>query len=212
MIEVAIEKQLCYFNLKISFKLGNEVLALQGPSGSGKTTILDCIAGLKKPDKGCIKVKDKVLFSSLEKVNLLIKNRNVGYVFQNYALFPHITVEENVLFGLHQKRPEHLEYAQYIMKVFGIEHLKSRRPNEISGGEKQRVALARALTMKPDILLLDEPFSALDKETKSIVYEEFIQFKKIWDIGAILVTHDSYEANLLADKIIDIKEGKIIAE
>ncbi|ENK1243473.1 ATP-binding cassette domain-containing protein [Clostridium botulinum] len=207
MVELDIVKKLKYFDLQCKLTLGNEVVVLQGTSGSGKTTTLDCIAGIKKPDKGTININDRVVFSSSENIDLPIKDRHIGYLFQNYALFPHMTVEENILFGVKNQKDYYINYINYITEIFKIEHLKDRRPNQISGGEKQRVALARALAVKPNVLMLDEPFSALDKDTKEVVYKEFIEYKKNFKISIILVTHNSYEAELLADRTMIIHEG-----
>ncbi|MBU5298634.1 ATP-binding cassette domain-containing protein [Clostridium sporogenes] len=210
MIKLDIVKSLNHFDLQCKLTLGNEVVALQGSSGSGKTTILDCIAGIRTPDKGIIKIDNKIVFSSSENINLPIKDRHIGYLFQNYALFPHMTVEENILFGVKNQKNYDISYIKYITETFKIEHLKDRKPNEISGGEKQRVALARALAIKPNILMLDEPFSALDKDTKEVVYKEFMEYKKKFRISIILVTHNSYEAELLADRSIIIHEGVLV--
>ncbi|EPY2276071.1 ATP-binding cassette domain-containing protein [Clostridium sporogenes] len=210
MIKLDIVKSLNNFDLQCKLNLGNEVVALQGSSGSGKTTILDCIAGIKTPDKGIIKIDNKTVFSSSENINLPIKDRHIGYLFQNYALFPHMTVEENILFGVKNQKKYDISYIKYITETFKIEHLKDRKPNQISGGEKQRVALARALAIKPNVLMLDEPFSSLDKDTKEVVYKEFTEYKKKFKISIILVTHNSYEAELLADRSIIIHEGVLV--
>ncbi|HDK7156857.1 TPA: ATP-binding cassette domain-containing protein [Clostridium botulinum] len=210
MIKLDIVKSLNHFDLQCKLTLGNEVVALQGSSGSGKTTILDCIAGIRTPDKGIIKIDNNIVFSSSENINLPIRDRHIGYLFQNYALFPHMTVEENILFGVKNQKNYDISYIKYITETFKIEHLKDRKPNQISGGEKQRVALARALAIKPNILMLDEPFSALDKDTKEVVYKEFMEYKKKFRISIILVTHNSYEAELLADRSIIIHEGVLV--
>ncbi|AKN31729.1 ABC transporter [Clostridium carboxidivorans P7] len=209
MLNVRIFKKMYCFDLDVNFSLNKEVLVIQGHSGSGKTTILDCISGIKTPEEGEISVGNEAIFSSKKNINMKIKDRNIGYVFQNYALFPHMTIEKNILFGLECKNLKDTNYIEHIMKVFNIDHLKRRYPKQISGGEKQRVALARALSIKPDVLLLDEPFSALDVQTKSIVYEEFLQLKKLYSIDIILVTHNPEEARLLGDKIIHIDYGRI---
>ncbi len=209
MLNVKIFKKMYCFDLDVNFSLNKEVLVIQGHSGSGKTTILDCISGIKTPESGEISTGSHAVFSSEKNINTKIKDRNIGYVFQNYALFPHMTIEKNILFGLNCKNLKDVNYIEHIMKIFNIDHLKKRYPKQISGGEKQRVALARALSIKPDVLLLDEPFSALDVETKSIVYDEFLQLKKLYSIDIILVTHNSEEARLLGDKIIHISYGKI---
>lgn len=210
MIKMDIVESLNNFDLKCKLNLGNEVVALQGSSGSGKTTILDCIAGIKNPNKGIIKIDNKTVFSSSKNINLPIKDRHIGYLFQNYALFPHMTVEENILFGVKNQKNYDISYIKYITETFKIEHLKDRKPNQISGGEKQRVALARALAIKPNVLMLDEPFSSLDKDTKEVVYKEFMEYKKKFKISIILVTHNSYEAELLADRSIIIHEGVLV--
>lgn len=212
MINIDIFKKLNYFDLNVKFQVNKEVLVIQGASGSGKTSIFDSICGIKTPDKGNIELNGNVVYSHEEKINLPLRERNIGYVFQNYALFPHMTVKENVLFGIlyNKNSKSNIEYGNYIMEVLKIKHLENRYPKEISGGEKQRVALSRALSIKPDIMLLDEPFSALDSETKELVYKEFITFKEMWNVSVILVTHDNNEATLLGDRIINLKDGKIL--
>lgn len=208
-VDIKLFKQLAFFDLNIELSLNKELLVIQGQSGSGKTTILDCIAGIKSADSGEIKVGNELLFSTQHKVNKKIRDRNIGYVFQNYALFPNMTVEKNIQFGIRKKNLEDLKYVEYIMDSLRIGHLRHRYPHEISGGEKQRVALGRALSIRPRLLLLDEPFSALDTETRKHVYGEFLQFKKTWDISMILITHNDEEAKLLGDRIINIKEGRL---
>lgn len=208
-IEVSLFKKLEFFNLDISFSLEREVLVIQGRSGSGKTTILDCLAGIKSPDSGEIRVGEETLFSSASSINRPIKSRGIGYVFQNYALFPNMTVEENIGFGVDKKSPIERSYVERVMDSLKIVHLKKRYPHEISGGEKQRVALGRALSTRPKLLLLDEPFSALDTDTKDHVYGEFLEFKKEWNISTIMITHNDDEAKLLGDRIIHIKDGKL---
>lgn len=210
MFKVDIYKKLQHFNIDISFTVDKEVLVIKGPSGSGKTTILDCIAGIKQPDKGSIVINDRVIYSSEDKINVPIKDRNIGYVFQDYALFPHMTVKNNILFGIKSKGLKDLRFAEYLMKALRIEHLENSYPSRISGGEKQRAALARALSTSPELLLLDEPFSALDYDTKLSVYQEFKEFRKSLDIDIILITHDDEEANLLGDRIINIKNGVLV--
>lgn len=202
MIRVDLSKKLPYFELNTSFKADKEVLVIQGPSGAGKTTILNCIAGIIPPDRGEILIGGKTVFSTADNINLPIRERDIGYVFQNYALFPHMTVRENIRFGLKSKGAKDNGYADHITQVFKIKHLESMNPWQISGGEKQRVALARALAAKPQLLLLDEPFSALDSDTKQTVYKEFLEFKKMWEIDIILVTHNADEAQMFADQVV----------
>lgn len=217
-INFRIVKKLNYFTLDVDFSMGNELLVIEGASGAGKTTILNCLAGTVTPDEGIIAVDDRTLFSHTDKVNVPAEKRNLGYLFQNYALFPNMTVKQNVLYGLKNKkeyrrresRKELLEYAAYMMETLGISHLADKSAASISGGEKQRVALARAMVTKPALLLLDEPFSALDENTKCRVYDEFMGFKETLGIPTILITHNHRETELFADKNITLMEGKVI--
>lgn len=217
-VNFRIVKKLNYFTLDVDFSMGNELLVIEGASGAGKTTILNCLAGTVTPDEGRIAVDDRILFSHTDKVNVPAEKRNLGYLFQNYALFPNMTVKQNVLYGLKNKkeyrrresRKELLEYAAYMMETLGISHLVDKSAASISGGEKQRVALARAMVTKPALLLLDEPFSALDENTKCRVYDEFMGFKETLGIPTILITHNHRETELFADKNITLMEGKVI--
>ena len=207
MLDVDIQKKLEFFELDIKFTVGNGLLAIQGMSGSGKTTILNCISGIKTADKGHIRLNNKIFFSSNDNINMKIKDRNVGYVFQNYALFPHMTVRENILFGVNKKYTDYEKELSYISDMMKIRHLMDKYPSEISGGEKQRVAFARAMIIRPHILLLDEPFSALDEDLN----KDLLNIKKSQNIPIILITHNKNEAKILADKIIYIHNGKIKA-
>lgn len=210
-----IKKQLDRFQVDVEYSFEKGVLVIQGESGAGKTTVLNCISGLKEPDSGKIRIGDQVVFD--EKTNVPVKKRQIGYLFQNYALFPNMTVGKNVIYGIKnkkeykdkEKRKELLDYADYIMETFQITHLKKRYPHNISGGEKQRVALARAIVTRPRLLLLDEPFSALDMKTKEVVYEEFQSFKKTLGIPTILITHDPRESEMFADHKIFMRDGVI---
>ena len=213
-----IYKSLDYFDLDVEYSLGNELLVIEGESGAGKTTILNCLAGVRTPDRGMIAVDGRKLFDSSERINVPAEKRNVGYLFQNYALFPTMSVKANILYGIKNqkdywtrgKRKELLDYADYMMDILGISHLADKKPGTISGGEKQRAALARAMVTKPSLLLLDEPFSALDENTKSRVYDEFQSFKETLKIPTVFITHNHKESELFADKHIFIKEGRII--
>ena len=212
LLEVNIQKKLEFFDLDISFNLQKGLLAIQGLSGSGKTTTLDCISGIKTPDTGYIMLNGKYLYSSENKINLPIRKRNVGYVFQNYALFPNMTVKKNIFFGIDEKDNKAKDYALNLVNKLKIKHLLDRYPSDISGGERQRVAFARALSVRPEILLMDEPFSALDEDLKEELYEDFIDFKSKEKIPMILITHNKYEANKLADDIIHFENGKIVMQ
>ncbi len=210
MVRVDLFKKLHYYDLEVKLEMDREVLVIQGESGAGKTTILDILAGIRQPDRGEILLEDKVVFSSAQGVNLPIRNRDIGYVFQNYALFPHLTVRENIRFGIESRRSGDFAYSDYITEVMKIKHLQNRYPSQLSGGEKQRVALARALAVRPRLLLLDEPFSALDGNTRRVIYEEFLEFKNLWQLDMILITHNNEEAALLGDRILRIREGVLV--
>ncbi|NLD20076.1 MAG: ATP-binding cassette domain-containing protein [Clostridiales bacterium] len=213
-----IYKKLYYFDLDVEVSMKDEFLVIEGSSGAGKTTILNCIAGIKKPDDGEIYIDERELFNHTKGIHISAEKRNIGYLFQNYALFPNMSVKNNILYGLKNKKEyrkretkkELLEYAEYMMETLGISHLSDKRPTNISGGEKQRVALARAMVTKPSLMLLDEPFSALDENTKEKIYEEFLAFKETLKIPTILITHNHKETELFADKNITLKEGRIV--
>lgn len=208
-----IMKKLDHFTLDIECSIDNEILVIEGPSGAGKTTVLNCIAGIVRPDNGEIVLNGLDMFNK----NIPIEKRNIGYLFQNYALFPHMTVKENILYGLKNtsdykdksKRRELLDFADHTIESLGISPLAEKKATAISGGEKQRTALARAMVTKPELLLLDEPFSALDENTKEKIYKEFAVFKDTLKIPTILITHDHRETELFADKHIILKEGRI---
>jgi len=210
MLEAHFKKILPTFELEVDISLTNGILVLVGPSGAGKTTILQCVAGLQTPTWGGINIHGKTVFSSEDQANIPIRNRRIGYVFQDYALFPHMTVEKNVLYGKPKKgsTPHKALTDSNVLELLKIEHLRDRYPNQISGGEKQRVALARALMTEPELLLLDEPLSALDQDTRSTVQQELLRLQVQWQIPFIVVTHDVKEAEFLGDQIIKLDHGK----
>jgi molybdate transport system ATP-binding protein len=180
---------------------------LWGESGAGKTTILNCIAGLSEPDRGEILVEGKTVFSSTRKINLPSRERSVGFVFQNYALFPHLTAEENV--ALAMPRSTRRRAVEYLER-FHIARMRRAKPPFLSGGERQRLALARALAIKPRLLLLDEPFSALDRRTREETHREFLALREQLSMSVILVTHDRKEAELLGNRIYELRDGKVL--
>ncbi len=188
-------------NVKIELKKG-EFLAVTGESGSGKTTLLRIIAGLEKA-KGRIKVGNEIWQD--DKKFLPPQKREIGYVFQDFALFPNMNVLQNLLYV-----KKDIDFAMYLLKLSGIENLKDRFPNTLSGGQKQRVALCRALMRKPKILLLDEPFSALDEKRREDLQEKLYLFHKKFDLTTIMVTHSSNEIYKLADNMLELKYGKQI--
>ncbi|MUV37597.1 Molybdate-transporting ATPase [Lentibacillus sp. JNUCC-1] len=203
MLQVDIQKKLTHFPLDVDFTVGNEIVVLFGPSGSGKTTILNCLAGLTKPDEGSIQLNGRYFFRK-NGVSLQPQSRNVGYLFQDYALFPHMTVWKNVMYGAKSEA-----LAKRLLSQLNIEHLKQQYPLQISGGEKQRVAIARALATEPELLLLDEPFSALDDVTREKGHQELIELHKLWKIPIIMVTHSHAEAEELGDRIMYVDKGQL---
>lgn len=204
MLSVKLMKKLKNYSLDVSFKVHNEIVVLFGPSGAGKTTILNAIAGISNPDKGLIQLNDRVLFQTKRRA-VPIQKRQIGYLFQDYSLFPHMTVEKNIQYG---SKEEGLVYQ--LADVVGILHLLASYPHQISGGEKQRVALVRALATKPECLLLDEPFSALDEKTRVECQDELLRLHQTWKIPVIMVTHQKEEAEKLGDRILYMEEGKLL--
>ena len=206
MLTVNFTKQLEHFELAMDFSMTDEIIALIGPSGSGKTTLLNCIAGITQPDAGAIALNGSVFYEEGQKP-LKIQKRRTGYLFQDYALFPHLSVEENILYGT--KKGDDLTHITELSKLLGISGFLDKYPHQISGGEKQRVALARALAAKPDILLLDEPFSALDDETRARCQQQLQKIHERWKIPVIFVTHLKADAEKLADRIIKVDRGRM---
>ncbi|HOV80363.1 MAG TPA: ATP-binding cassette domain-containing protein [Bacillota bacterium] len=213
MLEFQITKTLWYFDLELHVRIGNQILVLWGPSGSGKTTVLHCLAGLLKPSAGFIELNDRVLFSSDRKINVPARLRNTGYLFQDYALFSHMTVRHNVMYGLlkRKNRPGTDADVVELLKLFGVEHLADRYPGQLSGGEKQRVALARALAVQPELLLLDEPLNALDKNTRVSLRQEIKKIHRRWRIPFVLVTHNEEDAGFLGDEIVYLNRGRLFS-
>ena len=187
------------FRLQLSLEVG-ATLALVGPSGAGKTTVLRAVAGLVRPESGRISVDDEVFFDGERGIALPPEQRRVGLVFQEYALFPHMTVRQNVEYARRRAADEYLER-------FRIAHLEHARPHQLSGGERQRVALARALARDPQVLLLDEPLSALDAHTKTTVRAELHELLADLELPVLLVTHDFEDAAALADEVGVIVDG-----
>lgn len=205
---VDIKKKMPGFTLDISFETGENSLGILGESGSGKSMTLRCIAGLVKPDKGKIILNDRVLFDSEKGINIPIKDRRVGYLFQNYALFPHMTVEQNIAYGLKGKEKLLKTTIDEMLDKLHIENLRKKYPYQLSGGQQQRVALARALAVKPDVLLLDEPFSALDNHLRNLMIKQMIETLSIYKGVTLFVTHNMDEAYQLCDNLLVVAKGK----
>ena len=207
---VDIEKRLGTFRLKVCFEAGDEVLALLGASGCGKSMTLMCIAGIEKPDRGRIVLDGRTLFDSEKRIDLPPQKRKVGYLFQQYALFPNMTVRQNIAAGVRSGREADAIIDEIIRKM-NLEGTEKKRPHQLSGGQQQRVALARILVNEPEVLLLDEPFSALDSHLRFRLEQELRKTLSSFGKTAVLVSHNRDEVYRLSDKIAVIHDGNIEA-
>ena len=206
---VNIEKRLRDFTLTANFTLTDTTLALLGASGSGKSMTLKCIAGLERPDRGQIVLNERILFDSEKGINLPPQARSVGYLFQNYALFPNMTVRENIIFALDGSQEEKERIFAENVARFSLDGLENAYPAALSGGQQQRVAFARILARGADVLLLDEPLSALDTHLKWQIETALREILTMQDISAILVTHDRDEAFRIAQEIATVDRGQL---
>jgi molybdate transport system ATP-binding protein len=201
------------FVLEVQFQAAAGFTILFGPSGAGKTTLLDCVAGLTKPESGHIAIGSQILFDAEDRTDLPVRKRRVGYVFQGLALFPHLTVEHNVQYGLaHLPQAERAQRVSTILQAFRIPHLAQRYPREISGGESQRTALARTLVTDPAVLLLDEPLAALDAATKSKIMDDLRNWNLAHRIPILYVTHSREEVFALGERVLVLDAGRIVAQ
>lgn len=215
MISIHLQKKLLSAEGKMELNLDLEIkkgafIAICGPSGSGKTTLLRLIAGLTKPDKGKILYENTMWLDSTQKVNLPPQKRQLGFVFQDYALFPNMTVQGNLEYAL--KKNQSKEIIKELIAVMELATLANRFPFKLSGGQQQRVALARALVQKPGLLLLDEPLSALDPEMRTKLQNYILKVHKTYKLTTILVSHDQYEVAKMADRVLNMRLGKIISD
>ncbi len=186
------------------------VTALIGESGCGKTTVLRCLAGLDVPERGRVSFAGTVWFDAQARVNLRSQQRGIGYLFQEYALFPHMTVFENIAFGLMRvEKPEIRQRVIHLLEMLQLAELAARYPQELSGGQQQRVALARTVAPRPKLLLLDEPLSALDAPTRAELRRDLRQFLAEWAIPTIIVTHDAAEVTAIADDVVVLCNGRV---
>jgi|TARA_R110002072_G_scaffold36053_36_gene106259 molybdate transport system ATP-binding protein len=214
MAEVSVEKRLGAFQLSISTQIAAHGLtAIFGRSGCGKTTLINTIAGLIAPDSGRIQIGDRLLFDSQQQINLKPEERRLGYVFQESRLFPHLSVQENLLYGYRRaKRQDRKIALGDIVDLLGVKALLARRPDRLSGGEKQRVALGRALLSNPAALLMDEPLAALDLPRKEEVLPFIEKLRDHFGLPILYVSHSMEEIMRLADSMLLISEGKLVAQ
>lgn len=212
MIEINIQKLLNTQNGLITLDVNTKIhkhtfLGIFGKSGAGKTTLLRILSGLSKPDSGKIIVDGEIWLDTDKNINLPPQQRKIGFVFQDYALFPHLNVYQNLCFGLKSKKDRYK--VDEILSLMELNNLKYVKPHTLSGGQKQRVALARALVYKSNILLLDEPLSAIDNDMRSILQDEIIRLHKYFKLTTIMVSHDIGEMFKLSNRILHLKDGKI---
>lgn len=211
MLAVDIEAKIGAFSLKLNFELQQQIGVLAGPSGSGKSSILNCIAGLSKLERGKISCDDQIFFDSEKQINTRPQDRRCGYLLQNLGLFPHLNVKENICYGIDKMaQKDQKTRLDELLSLVKLSGLAERRISQLSGGQLQRVALARALAPDPRLLLLDEPFSALDTELKEELGQELKSLQHDLKIPVLLVTHSKTEALMLADIIIFIENGKLV--
>jgi molybdate transport system permease protein len=211
-LEVTIAKRLPDFALDVSFATDNKPLSILGPSGAGKSMLFRCIAGLDRPDSGRIVLNERILFDAVQRIQVPARERRVGMLFQHYALFPHRTIEENILFGLsHLSREEQLKRLAAAIDGTHIGGLEHRYPRELSGGEQQRAALARSLAVEPEALLLDEPLSALDTHLRSQMEEQLQEIFAGYQRPSLVVTHNIEEAYRLGERLLVLVRGRVAA-
>ncbi len=210
-LQADIKKRFSGFTLEVSLRTESGVLGILGASGSGKSMTLKCIAGIETPDEGRIVLNDRVLFDSEKKINLTPQKRNVGYLFQNYALFPNMTVEANIAAGLKCPEREKQEIVREMIRLFRMEGLEKRYPSQLSGGQQQRTALARILAYEPDVIMLDEPFSALDFYLKEQLQLQVKEVLKNYSGDALLVTHSRDEVYRFCENSLILDRGSVVS-
>jgi molybdate transport system ATP-binding protein len=204
------------FQLDVRLKTNSQRIVILGPSGSGKSLTLKAVAGLLRPDAGHIRIDDQVLFDAAKGIDLAPQKRQLAYVFQDYALFPHLTVRQNIAFPLlkgwfNPRRHQRHEQADYWCDAFQLGQVAEQYPHELSGGQKQRTALARALVTRPRALLLDEPFAALDPGLRALMRTELKDLQHRLQVPMVLITHDPDDAAVFGDHVVDLREGRIAA-
>jgi molybdate transport system ATP-binding protein len=203
------------FRLDVRLQTSSRRVVLLGPSGSGKSLTLKAIAGLLRPDEGHIRLAGRALFDAAERIDLRPQQRQLAYVFQDYALFPHLTVRQNIAFPLaggwrNPGRAQRHAQAEHWCEAFQLGLVADQYPHELSGGQKQRTALARALVTQPQALLLDEPFAALDPALRALMRNELKALQQRLQVPMILITHDSQDAEVFGDHVLDMRDGRIV--
>ncbi len=211
MLEVKVKRALEGFDLDVAFSVNQEILSILGPSGSGKTMTLMCIAGLIRPDAGNIRLNGRVLFDSENGICLPARMRKIGFVFQNYALFPYLTVAENIAYGIQNLSKQAIrDKVAQLLEIIHIPDLSHRYPRELSSGQQQRVALARAIAPEPEVLLLDEPFSALDTPRRERLEYELLALQQFYKGDILFVTHDLAQGYKLGSRIAVYEAGRVV--
>lgn len=215
MMQIQVKKELSGANGPFRLSLNTEVregefLTLYGPSGVGKTSVLRMISGLMKPDEGSISVNGELWFDSSQGIHLKTRLRSIGMVFQEYSLFPNMTVKGNLLFALPKKENE--SWVEEMLEMVGLTSLQDKKPGMLSGGQKQRVALARALVRKPQLLLLDEPLSALDTVMRNKLQDDILRLHGELGLTTVLISHDYHEVMKMSDRVLVIEEGQVVKE
>lgn len=208
-LQVDIKKRMGDFSLEVSFHIGIETMALLGASGCGKSMTLKCIAGIETPDEGKIILDDRILFDSDKKINLPPRERRIGYLFQNYALFPNMTTEQNIGIGVNLPKAQKQKIVKEKMKAFYLEGLEKKKPHQLSGGQQQRVALARIIASEPDIIMLDEPFSALDSYLRWQLEQEMLEVIEAYQKPTLFVSHNRDEVYRICNRIGVMNTGKL---
>ena len=212
VLALEVEKQLGALALAARFQIAGGVTALFGPSGAGKTSLVNMIAGLLKPDRGCIVLDDTTLFDAAKAINVPPHRRRIGYVFQEGRLFPHLSVRQNLDYGRRMSgRPRDPTEFERIASLLGITHLLQRRPRMLSGGERQRVAIGRALLMQPRLLLLDEPLASLDAGHKGEILPYLMRLRDQAAVPMVYVSHIAGEVRQIATTVVRLDEGRVLA-
>ncbi|SHE29308.1 sulfate/molybdate ABC transporter ATP-binding protein [Alkalibacter saccharofermentans] len=208
-LRIDARKNLGDFLLDLKIESSSKRIGIIGSSGSGKSMMLRMLSGLSTPDEGVIMVNDTCLYDSARSINLPARDRKTGFLFQNYALFPNMTLEENIIFSLDKKSLQIPEKISSLIDMLGLDKLRNRYPSQLSGGQRQRAALARALAIDPDILMLDEPFSALDNHLRRQTIDRFVDYLEDYQGIILFVTHNMEEAYRLCDEVVVISKGRV---